>query len=128
MRDLAKNPRPALRWPTGSSRRPAAGGSASTNFAFSGRGDIAVGDNRNVRAGFNRGDGVVFRLARITAGAGTAVNRQRLDAGILRQFENIQWRFCDRTVPAGANLQRYRHLHRLHHARQDLRHQRLVLQ
>ena len=100
---------------------------SSTNFAFSGVVDVAVGDHGDAHRLLHRADRVVLGVARVHAGARAPVHGERLDAVILGDARDAQ-RIAVLLVPAGADLERDRHVHRLHHRIEDPRHQRLVLE
>ena len=125
MTDLAEHPRPALCRAADHYRI----GLGVFQYIFDAlrRGDVAVGDHRDANLRLDRGNGVVLGLAGITAGAGAAVNRQRLDAGTLgdaRHHDGI----AVIAVPAGADFQRHRHIDCADHGLEDARDQRFVLQ
>src|SRR3569833_1552588 len=91
------------------------------------RGDVAVRDDGNLDARLDRGEGVVFGLAAITAGARAAVHGERLYAalfGAARDRDAV----AEIGVPARAYLERHRDIDGLHHRFEYARHQRLVLQ
>ena len=92
-----------------------------------GRVDIAVGKDGNAHRRLDLGDGVVLGLAGIALLAVAAVHRQGPDAGGLGQAGHA-YAVVALGAPAGADLERHRDLHRLHHRLEDLRHQRLVAQ
>src|SRR3569833_2906650 len=91
------------------------------------RGDGAVRDDGNLDARLDRGEGVVFGLAAITAGARAAVHGERLYAAL---FGDARDRDAVAVigVPARAYLERHRDIDGLHHRFEYARHQRLVLQ
>ena len=89
--------------------------------------NIPIRDNRNGNTLLNCPNAVVFRVAVKQTGAGSAVNRQGLNTTVFGQLGNLYtvtmlWR------PAGANLQRYRHIHRVNHRVEDPFYQIRVLQ
>ena len=89
--------------------------------------NIPIRDNRNGNTLLNCPNAVVFRVAVKQTGAGSAVNRQGLNTTVFGQLGNLYtvtmlWR------PAGANLQRYRHIHRVNHRVEDPFNQIRVLQ
>ena len=86
----------------------------STRAAFSGGGDVAVGDHRNFHLLLDGGDGVVFGVALKQIGARAPVHRQRLDAAIFGETRNGD-AVLVRAVPAGADLERDRHVHGADH-------------
>jgi hypothetical protein len=70
-------------------------------------------------------DRVVLGPAGEAARARATVQRQQLHAAVLGDLRDLD-RVLARRVPAGAELQCDRHVHRLHHRLEDLPYQRLV--
>ena len=125
MADLAEYPRPALRSAADHDR--IGPGVFEHLLGLLRRVDVAVGDDRNAHCGLYRGDGVVLGMSRVGASAGAAVHGQRLDARALGDARDCERIFMLR-VPAGADLQRHRHVYRAHHGIEYPANQRLVLQ
>ena len=69
----------------------------------------------------------MFGVAAKRAGAGTPVYRQCLNPGLLGDRGNLKAIPVLR-IPAGANLQRHRHIHRVDHGFENATDQRLVTQ
>ena len=91
------------------------------------RGDVAVGHYRDLDLRLHRGDGVVLCFAYEPAGASASVNCQRLDASGLRDPGHCHG-VTVVLVPAGTDLERYRHIHCAYHGRQNASHQWFVPQ
>src|SRR6185312_2969698 len=125
MRDFAEDPRPALRRAADHHRIRSR--VIEDEPRLRRRIDVAVGDHRDRNAGLHRGDGVVLGHAFVFVRAGAAMHGERRDARVLRDARDVQ-RVAVFAVPAGADLQRDRHVHRSNHRRADARDQRLVLQ
>src|SRR5579862_3299359 len=87
--------------------------------------DVTVGEYRDAYLRLDVANGVVFRTALIKIRARAAVHRERCDAMFLREPCNVH-AIALAAVPAGADLERYRHVHRAHHGLQNARHQRLI--
>ncbi len=125
MLDLAKDPRPSLRRAADHHRvRP---GRRQHRARLFRRRDVAVGHHRDRRRRLDRGDGLVFGGAAIAVGTRAAMQGQHGDAAVLGDAGDRE-RVLVVAVPAGAELERHRHVHRSDHRLQDARHQRLVLQ
>ncbi len=87
--------------------------------------DVAVGKHRNRHRLLDGGDGVVFGLAGIQVGAGAPVHCQRRDAGLFGDAGDGR-AILVLAVPAGADLQRHRHIHRGDHGLENVRDQPLI--
>ena len=127
MRDLAKNPRPALCGPA--HHHGIRSRDIQYGLGLLGRVHITIGHHRNMQAALDLSHGVVFRHALVALLARSAMDGQHGDASILRSQSNAQ-RIAMRRTPAGAHLERHRHAMRLgglHHRRDDLQSKPFVL-
>ena len=109
MRDLAEDPRPALRG-AADHHRIGAGVPQHERGALR-RIDVAVGDHRDRQLRLDRGDGVVFGEAGVLLVAGAPVHGERGDAAVLGDARDRR-RIAVLGIPAGADLQRDRHVDR----------------
>lgn len=128
VRDLAENPRTALRATANHHRI----GVRCIEYVLGllRRGDVPIGEHGNMHRGFHRSDGVVFGFAFVSIGTRAAVHRQRRDAVVLGNAGNAGNAECVLVlaIPAGADFQSDRHVHCVHHRFYDARNQWLVLQ
>src|SRR5450756_1377643 len=121
--DLAEDPRPALRC---AADHDAVGlGVIEHVLGFLRRADVAVRNHRQARGAFDFGDGVVFGVAGVAAGARAPVDRQQLDAAFRGDARDGQGVLVV-LVPAGAELERHRRVDRLDHGLQNTPDQQFV--
>src|SRR5262249_56228035 len=71
--------------------------------------DVAIGEHRDANTRFDVAYGVVLRRAEVEVRACAAVDGQRGDTAILGDARNIDT-VAVFPVPAGADLQRHRHI------------------
>src|SRR5690606_2362831 len=123
--DFTEDPWPAL---SGTADQQGVGaGGVEHGLGFLWGVDIAVGENRNRYRLLDGGNGLVLGFAGVQIGTGAPVYRQCSDAGIFGDF-----RYGDAVpvlmVPAGADLQGDRYVHRTDHRIENLAYQWLIAQ
>src|SRR5215813_4368221 len=84
--------------------------------------DVAIGEHRDANPRFDVAYGVVLRRAEVEVRARAAVDGERGDAAALGDARNIDTIAVFR-VPAGADLERHRHIDRMRHGIEDACHE-----